>query len=151
MQKVAQQTAARAIPPEQVAGLVEHALTARRPQARYLAGADARVQALIARLPAGVTAIGLLAWPCAEGRYMKGCPRMALGVIGVDVGGTKVATALLEDGVLGESVRDRPRRSPPTPWWISSWRPSRSTATPTPSGSESRASSTPHAAWRCPP
>ena len=55
MQNVAQQTAARAIAPEQVAGLVEHALTARRPQARYLAGADARVQALLARLPAGVT------------------------------------------------------------------------------------------------
>ena len=55
VQKVAQQTASRAIPPEQVAGLVEHALTARRPRARYLAGADARVQALIARLPAGVT------------------------------------------------------------------------------------------------
>jgi NAD(P)-dependent dehydrogenase (short-subunit alcohol dehydrogenase family) len=72
VQKVAQQTASRAIPPEQVAGLVEHALTARRPRARYLAGADARVQALIARLPAGVTD-RLVRWPCAEGRYMKGC------------------------------------------------------------------------------
>jgi NAD(P)-dependent dehydrogenase (short-subunit alcohol dehydrogenase family) len=53
--KATRQTAARAIAPEQVAGVVEHALTARRPKAHYLAGTDARGQALVALLPAPVT------------------------------------------------------------------------------------------------
>ena len=44
-----------AIPPEKVAGVVEHALTARRPRGRYVVGADARIQALAAHLPAAAT------------------------------------------------------------------------------------------------
>ena len=47
--------ARNAIPPEKVAGVVEHALTARRPRGRYVVGAEARVQALLAHLPAPVT------------------------------------------------------------------------------------------------
>ena len=43
-------TAERGIPPEKVAGAVEHALSARRPRTRYLVGADARGQALLSRL-----------------------------------------------------------------------------------------------------
>jgi NAD(P)-dependent dehydrogenase (short-subunit alcohol dehydrogenase family) len=43
-------TAERGIPPEKVAGAVQHALTARRPRTRYLVGTDARGQALLARL-----------------------------------------------------------------------------------------------------
>ena len=42
------------IPPDQVARAVEHALLARRPKARYLVGLDARILALIRRLPAGI-------------------------------------------------------------------------------------------------
>lgn len=43
----------RGAPPERVARAVEHALTARRPRARYLVGVDARVQVAIDRvLPA---------------------------------------------------------------------------------------------------
>jgi len=49
----AQRAARGAIPAAKVAGVVEHALTARRPKARYVVGADARAQALIERLPAG--------------------------------------------------------------------------------------------------
>ena len=37
---------------DKVAAAVEHALTARRPRAHYMVGADARGQALIERLPA---------------------------------------------------------------------------------------------------
>lgn len=44
----------RGIPPEEVAKAVAHALTARRARTRYLVGADARMGALIARLPARV-------------------------------------------------------------------------------------------------
>ena len=87
---------------EQVAGVVEHALTARRPKARYVVGADARVQALLARLPAGVPDRLLRLRSSAPERL-----RSMARVIGVDVGGTKVAVASLEDGVLGE-VRTRP-------------------------------------------
>jgi NAD(P)-dependent dehydrogenase (short-subunit alcohol dehydrogenase family) len=43
-------TAERGIPPEKVAGAVQHALTARHPRTRYLVGADARGQALLSRL-----------------------------------------------------------------------------------------------------
>ena len=42
--------AARGIPPEKVAAKIEHALSARRPRTRYLVGADARGQALAARV-----------------------------------------------------------------------------------------------------
>jgi NAD(P)-dependent dehydrogenase (short-subunit alcohol dehydrogenase family) len=48
--EVARRTAARGIPPEKVAATIERALTARRPRTRYLVGADARGQALAARL-----------------------------------------------------------------------------------------------------
>src|SRR5205085_9321474 len=40
-----------AIPPDNVAKVVEHALTANRPRTRYLVGTDARVQAIIRRVP----------------------------------------------------------------------------------------------------
>jgi NAD(P)-dependent dehydrogenase (short-subunit alcohol dehydrogenase family) len=40
--------------PDAVAKVVEHALTARRPKARYLVGRDAHVRAWIERLPTGV-------------------------------------------------------------------------------------------------
>lgn len=43
-------TADRGIAPDKVARAIEHALTARRPRTRYLVGADARGQALLARL-----------------------------------------------------------------------------------------------------
>lgn len=42
------------IPPDRVARTVEHALLARRPKARYLVGIDARILALIRRLPVRV-------------------------------------------------------------------------------------------------
>ena len=43
--------AANAAPVESVAKVVEQALTARRPRARYLVGRDARIRALVERLP----------------------------------------------------------------------------------------------------
>lgn len=43
--KVIRDTAERGIPPEKVAKVVEHALSARRPRSRYLVGLDAKVQA----------------------------------------------------------------------------------------------------------
>lgn len=46
-----EKTAAHAIAPENVAKVVEHALTAGRPRTRYLVGADAKMQALIRRVP----------------------------------------------------------------------------------------------------
>jgi len=51
MRRITEQTAARAIPPDRVAKVVEHALTASRPRTRYVVGADARAQAMIRRLP----------------------------------------------------------------------------------------------------
>jgi len=51
MRRITEQTAARAIPPDRVDKVVEHALTASRPRTRYVVGADARAQALIRRLP----------------------------------------------------------------------------------------------------
>ena len=47
MQKVIARAAERAIPAECVARAVAHALTAARPQARYLVGNDARFRALL--------------------------------------------------------------------------------------------------------
>ena len=41
----------KAIEPDKVAEAVEHALTSKRPKARYLVGVDAKVQAKIALLP----------------------------------------------------------------------------------------------------
>ncbi|HKB52078.1 MAG TPA: SDR family NAD(P)-dependent oxidoreductase [Solirubrobacterales bacterium] len=43
--KVMRKTAERGIPPERVAGVIEHALTSSRPRTRYLVGLDAKVQA----------------------------------------------------------------------------------------------------------
>jgi len=45
--KVIKDTAERGIPPEKVAKVVEHALSAKRPRSRYLVGIDAKVQARI--------------------------------------------------------------------------------------------------------
>jgi NAD(P)-dependent dehydrogenase (short-subunit alcohol dehydrogenase family) len=44
-------SAARGMPPDQVAAVVARALTVRRPRTRYLVGTDARVAAMVARLP----------------------------------------------------------------------------------------------------
>ena len=51
MMRFAQQQELRGVPPEHVARVIERALVARRPQARYLVGADARLRLLVARLP----------------------------------------------------------------------------------------------------
>jgi NAD(P)-dependent dehydrogenase (short-subunit alcohol dehydrogenase family) len=51
MRKITERTASHAIPPEKVATVVEHALTARRPRTRYIVGADAHVQAAVRRIP----------------------------------------------------------------------------------------------------
>jgi NAD(P)-dependent dehydrogenase (short-subunit alcohol dehydrogenase family) len=48
--EVARKTGERGIPPEKVAEKIEHALSADRPRTRYLVGADARGQALAAKL-----------------------------------------------------------------------------------------------------
>jgi NAD(P)-dependent dehydrogenase (short-subunit alcohol dehydrogenase family) len=45
--RIAQQTAARGISPDEVAKRVEHALTSRRPRTRYLVGVDAKARAAI--------------------------------------------------------------------------------------------------------
>jgi NAD(P)-dependent dehydrogenase (short-subunit alcohol dehydrogenase family) len=50
--KASDRAARHAIAADKVAATVGHALTARRPRARYVVGADARGQALIERLPA---------------------------------------------------------------------------------------------------
>jgi NAD(P)-dependent dehydrogenase (short-subunit alcohol dehydrogenase family) len=44
-------SAARGMPADQVATVVAQALTVRRPRARYLVGVDARITAIVARLP----------------------------------------------------------------------------------------------------
>jgi short-subunit dehydrogenase len=44
-------SAARGMPADQVAAVVVRALTVRRPRARYLVGIDARITAIVARLP----------------------------------------------------------------------------------------------------
>jgi NAD(P)-dependent dehydrogenase (short-subunit alcohol dehydrogenase family) len=45
--KVIRDTAERGIPPQKVAKVIEHALSAKRPRSRYLVGVDAKVQARI--------------------------------------------------------------------------------------------------------
>jgi NAD(P)-dependent dehydrogenase (short-subunit alcohol dehydrogenase family) len=50
MQKLAAETAARGIPPDEVAEKVAHALTASKPKTRYLIGRDAKMRARIAGL-----------------------------------------------------------------------------------------------------
>jgi NAD(P)-dependent dehydrogenase (short-subunit alcohol dehydrogenase family) len=49
MQKVAAETAARGIPPEEVARDVAHALTSSKPKTRYLVGRDAKMRARVAK------------------------------------------------------------------------------------------------------
>lgn len=51
MRRITEQTAKRAIPPDRVARVVEHALTASRPRTRYVVGTDARARAMIRRMP----------------------------------------------------------------------------------------------------
>jgi NAD(P)-dependent dehydrogenase (short-subunit alcohol dehydrogenase family) len=48
--KVIEDTVKRGIPPEKVAEVIEHALDAQRPKARYLVGRDAKVQARLRHL-----------------------------------------------------------------------------------------------------
>jgi NAD(P)-dependent dehydrogenase (short-subunit alcohol dehydrogenase family) len=50
MQKLAAETAARGIPPEEVAKEVAHALTASKPKTRYLVGRDAKMRARVSGL-----------------------------------------------------------------------------------------------------
>ncbi|MEX2282168.1 MAG: SDR family oxidoreductase [Gemmatimonadota bacterium] len=45
------ESAARGLPPDRVAEVVEHALFARKPRTRYVVGKDARVRLLLERLP----------------------------------------------------------------------------------------------------
>jgi NAD(P)-dependent dehydrogenase (short-subunit alcohol dehydrogenase family) len=45
--KISRRLAERGIPPQKVASVVEHALSARRPRSRYLVGRDAKLQARI--------------------------------------------------------------------------------------------------------
>jgi hypothetical protein len=55
MAEVVREVGARGVPPEKVAKVIAHALTARRPRTRYLVGADARAMVLLRRLlPAGL-------------------------------------------------------------------------------------------------
>jgi NAD(P)-dependent dehydrogenase (short-subunit alcohol dehydrogenase family) len=49
-EEILAQTAERGVPPDKVAKVVAHALTARRPRTRYLVGADARVMAALTKL-----------------------------------------------------------------------------------------------------
>jgi len=51
LRRTTEKTAARALPPENVAKVVEHALTASRPRTRYLVGTEARMQAIVRRIP----------------------------------------------------------------------------------------------------
>ena len=48
--RVAERLAREGLPPEAVAEVVGHAVTARRPRARYVVGREAKVQAVAARL-----------------------------------------------------------------------------------------------------
>jgi NAD(P)-dependent dehydrogenase (short-subunit alcohol dehydrogenase family) len=52
--KAAKMSERHAIPPERVAKVIEHALTARRPKGRYLVGPDAHLQAVLAAMPTRV-------------------------------------------------------------------------------------------------
>ena len=45
IRRVSKSLGERGIPPEKVASKIEHALSARRPRARYLVGLDAKIQA----------------------------------------------------------------------------------------------------------
>jgi NAD(P)-dependent dehydrogenase (short-subunit alcohol dehydrogenase family) len=49
--EVGKEAGAQGIPPRKVAEAIAHALTAARPRTRYLVGRDARIRAVVARLP----------------------------------------------------------------------------------------------------
>ena len=49
--RLAAERSARAVPPEEVAKAVEHALTAATPRTRYVVGRDARLRARLEKLP----------------------------------------------------------------------------------------------------
>jgi NAD(P)-dependent dehydrogenase (short-subunit alcohol dehydrogenase family) len=51
MMRLAQRLELRGLPPERIARVIEEALIARRPRARYLVGGDARLRLVVARLP----------------------------------------------------------------------------------------------------
>jgi hypothetical protein len=51
MREAAAAAGRRGAPPDDVAKVVEHALTATRPRARYLVGRDAHLRAWVERLP----------------------------------------------------------------------------------------------------
>lgn len=50
MRRTAKEAGERGLPPESVAKVVAHALTARRPRTRYLVGRDAKAQLVLSRL-----------------------------------------------------------------------------------------------------
>jgi NAD(P)-dependent dehydrogenase (short-subunit alcohol dehydrogenase family) len=50
MAEVVEEVGARGVPPEKIAIVIAHALTARRPKTRYLVGADARAMVLMRRI-----------------------------------------------------------------------------------------------------
>jgi NAD(P)-dependent dehydrogenase (short-subunit alcohol dehydrogenase family) len=49
--ELGKEAGAQGIPPQKVAEAIAHALTAARPRTRYLVGRDARIRAVVARLP----------------------------------------------------------------------------------------------------
>jgi NAD(P)-dependent dehydrogenase (short-subunit alcohol dehydrogenase family) len=49
--RIAAARSSKGVPPDEVAKVVEHALTSRRPRTRYLVGPDAKRRALLQRLP----------------------------------------------------------------------------------------------------
>jgi NAD(P)-dependent dehydrogenase (short-subunit alcohol dehydrogenase family) len=66
MQKLAAETAARGIPPEEVAKDVAHALTASKPKTRYLVGRDAKMRARVSGLVSDRTFDRLIARTLAK-------------------------------------------------------------------------------------
>jgi NAD(P)-dependent dehydrogenase (short-subunit alcohol dehydrogenase family) len=66
--KFAQQMGKKGAPPEQVAGAVEHALTAEPPSTRYLVGLDAKLQAALASVVSDRVLDALMALAGPEAR-----------------------------------------------------------------------------------
>jgi NAD(P)-dependent dehydrogenase (short-subunit alcohol dehydrogenase family) len=62
VKKVVAEAAKRAITPDAVAQVVEHALTAARPKTRYLVGADAKFRALMVKLLPDRVSDAVLTW-----------------------------------------------------------------------------------------
>jgi NAD(P)-dependent dehydrogenase (short-subunit alcohol dehydrogenase family) len=61
MAETARKTGAAAIPPEEVAKVVEHALTAPKPKTRYLVGKEAKIQATLRKVLSDRALDGFLA------------------------------------------------------------------------------------------